>query len=612
MNFVSMEKAKKENSVSVKAVLSLYLGQVKKHQLSAYIILVGVISGGITAIWIPLLYKDFFDILGMEGDRALLAPKLIETILTILIVNIFGWVGWRIASFANAHFQPMVMADLKQHSYEYLLGHSYTFFANNFTGSLVQKVNRCARAFERLSDRIIWNIIPLIIRLVGVLVVLFFINRTIMYALLFWLVIFILCNYFFARWKLKYDIRGAEADSRTTAVLSDSISNSNTIQLFTGALSEKKNFKEVNLIQARLQRLRWSLDATIEGAQAILSIGMEFFLFYYAINYWQGGFLTIGAFVLIQVYFFDLVNRLWDFSRIVRDVYESFADGKEMAEILAKPHDVRDIISAAPISVSKGEIEFRNLIFSFNETRVVLDKVNLAISSGEKVALIGPSGAGKSTFFRLLLRFYEPVGGKILIDGQDIERVTQESLRKSISLVPQDPLLFHRTLLENIKYGRSDATDKEALEAAKLAHCDEFALNLPKRYDTYVGERGIKLSGGERQRVAIARAILKNAPILLLDEATSSLDSHSESLIQEALENLMKGKTTIVIAHRLSTIKKMDRIIVLDGGSITESGTHEELLAKETSLYKKLWTLQSGGFIQEEEETEEESTTAQQ
>lgn len=601
MNLPTTKKIPKENNVSVREVLLLYLTQVKKHQLSAYIIIAGVISGGITAIWVPLLYKDFFDILGMEGDKTLLAPKLVETILTILAVNVFGWAGWRIASFANAHFQPMVMADLKQHSYEYLLGHSYTFFANNFTGSLVQKVNRCARAFERLSDRILWNIIPLVIRLAGVLVVLFFVNRTIMYALLFWLFIFILCNYFFARWKLKYDIKGAEADSRTTAVLSDSITNSNNIQLFTGAESEKKNFKEVNFIQARLQRLRWSLDATIEGAQAVLSVGMEFFLFYYAINYWQDGLLTIGAFVLIQVYFFDLVGRLWDFSRIIRDIYESFADGKEMAEILAKPHDVRDMRGAIPISVSKGKIEFQNLIFSFNETRTVLDKVNLDISSGEKVALIGPSGAGKSTFFRLLLRFYEPAGGKILIDGQNIQRVTQESLRKNISLVPQDPLLFHRTLLENIKYGRSEATDEEALEAAKLAHCDEFALGLPKGYDTYVGERGIKLSGGERQRVAIARAILKNAPILLLDEATSSLDSHSEALIQEALEHLMKGKTTIAIAHRLSTIKKMDRIIVLDGGNVTESGTHEELLAKDDSLYKKLWTLQSGGFIQEEE-----------
>jgi ATP-binding cassette subfamily B protein len=244
--------------------------------------------------------------------------------------------------------------------------------------------------------------------------------------------------------------------------------------------------------------------------------------------------------------------------------------------------------------------------FSFNNSHAALKNINLTIKAGEKVALIGPSGAGKTTFVRLLLRLYSPTKGKILIDGQNIAGATQESLRKNISMVPQDPILFHRTLIENIAYGMRGAAKKEVERAAELAHCTEFIKELPVGFNTFVGERGIKLSGGERQRVAIARAILKNAPILVLDEATSSLDSSSEMLIQDALNNLMHGRTTIVIAHRLSTIQKMDRIIVIDGGEIIEQGSHDELLANENSLYKKLWELQAGGFLKSEFEEEEE------
>jgi len=227
----------------------------------------------------------------------------------------------------------------------------------------------------------------------------------------------------------------------------------------------------------------------------------------------------------------------------------------------------------------------------------VVDNFNLEIKPGQTVALVGLSGSGKSTLMKLILRLHDIQKGKILIDGQDITKVTQESLRNQISLVPQDPILFHRTLMENIRYGRFNASDEEVIEASKLAHCDEFISKLHLGYETYVGERGIKLSGGERQRVAIARAILRNSPILILDEATSSLDSESEKYIQEALENLTREKTVIVIAHRLSTIKKVDRIVVLDKGKIIEDGSHLQLIKKNKGIYKQLWEIQVGGFI---------------
>ncbi len=248
--------------------------------------------------------------------------------------------------------------------------------------------------------------------------------------------------------------------------------------------------------------------------------------------------------------------------------------------------------------------------FQYHTQSSGVQDLSLAIRGGEKVALVGPSGAGKSTLTKLLFRFYDVTNGSITIDGQDIRAVSQDSLRHAISLVPQEPILFHRTILENIRYGRPDATEEDVINAAKKARCHEFISRLPDGYTTYVGERGIKLSGGERQRVAIARAILKNAPILVLDEATSSLDSESEALIQEALTELMEGKTTIVIAHRLSTVMQMDRILVLDGGNVVDEGTHAALIERD-GLYQSLWNIQAGGFSSHQlaEQSPEEQTT---
>jgi len=583
--------------VTISDVLREYLRVARPYWLSFLIItcsnVIAVVAGGIIA---PLYYKNFFDVLTIKADPQISVPNLIHIIILILIMNLIAWIGHRLFYVYMIHLQTGIMNRLRQNAYEYLIGHSYTFFTNTFSGSLVQKINRFMRSFERVTDRLFMEILQIVVKIIGICVVLWYVQRIFVLIVVVWIVFYFILSLVFARWKIPYDIKTAELESRATAALADSLSNHATIQMFNRHSHESVVFGEANTIHTDAMKKRWNMSTWIEGIQAFINLLIEFFIFYVAIKYWGMGLLSIGTFVLIQIYVLSLMDNFWGVSRILRDLYEAFGDAKEMTEILRMAHGIKDSHDAKPLVVNAGNIVLDNISFAFSADKVILDNISLNISPGERVALIGPSGAGKSTITKLLLHLYDIQKGVISIDGQDIGKVTQGSLRESISFVPQDPILFHRTLMDNIRYGRTNATDEEVIEAAKLANCHEFISSLTLGYNTFVGERGIKLSGGERQRVAIARAILKNAPILILDEATSSLDSNSELLIQDALEILMKGKTVIVIAHRLSTIRKMNRIVVIDNGKITEQGTHEELLNK-NGLYAKLWSLQSHGFI---------------
>jgi ATP-binding cassette subfamily B protein len=315
-----------------------------------------------------------------------------------------------------------------------------------------------------------------------------------------------------------------------------------------------------------------------------------------AITNWHA---NASVLYLVVAYASSVVDRLWQFGRVVRNVNRSLGDSAEMTEILQLAPEIQDPEVPELPRVHRGSISFENVHFRHeSKQRKLFSGLDLRIKQGEKVGLVGPSGGGKTTLTGLLMRFMDIERGAILIDGQNIADIRQRDLRRHISYVPQEPLLFHRSLSDNIRYGQLDAEDRVVEGVAKMAHAHDFIRELPEGYDTLVGERGVKLSGGQRQRVAIARAMLKNAPILVLDEATSALDSESEVLIQDALWKLMEGRTAIVIAHRLSTIQKMDRIIVLDGGKIVEQGSHKELLhAKGT--YAKLWKHQSGGFLED-------------
>lgn len=548
-------------------------------------------------LFVPLYYKDFFDIISKPTNPSTTVPLLVHIVLLVLILHLINWVIFRVGMFLFDLMETKVMAKLKQNAFDYMIKHSHTFFTNNFTGGLVQKVGRFSRAFESLADNFAFNFMPLVVSVVGSIWITWYIAPIISVIIGSWVIVVTIFSISFSTWKLKYDRSSAEADSHTTGYLADSITNNNAILFFTGHEHESVGFQNVSNDQAKKTLFSWRLAELVDGLQILLIVLVEFFVFYFAIRYWSAGLITVGTFVLAQTYIIGVADQLWGLNKIIRSAYQSIADSKEMVDILLTKHEIKDAPGAKELAVTKGEIVFDNVSFKFSDDSKILNNISITINPGQKVAIIGPSGAGKTTLARLIMRVYDVTKGTISVDGQDISKVTQASLRENISLVPQDPVLFHRTLLENIRYGRRDATDEETKEAARLAHCDEFIEKLPLKYETFVGERGIKLSGGERQRVAIARAILKKAPILIFDEATSSLDSYSESLIQDALENLMKDCTTIVIAHRLSTIKKMDRIIAMNEGSIVEDGTHDELSNMDSGLYKKLWDLQVGGFL---------------
>lgn len=579
-----------------KTTLKTYLVDVFRYKYLASLVLVALFIEYILRVITPILYKFFFDLLASDKPQNDIVQGLFSILIVLGILYLVSWVFIRVAQFTFTRLRTRVMYDISNRCFAYLHKHSFDYFNGEFVGSLVKRVQWYVRAFETVFDRIIWSIMPLAISIAVILIVLLFVNVYLSLGILVWVIIFLGFNVVVIKYKIKYDIQRSEAETKTTAVLADTITNHSNVKLFNGYKRELKNFSDVTEDLRRLRFFTANISNVVDAVQGFLMLSLEIVMFFVAIKLWQRGLITIGDFFLLQAYIITIFYRIWDFGRVLRDIYENLADAAEMTEIFETPHEIQDVPNAKKLKAKEGEIEFKDVLFDYPRGASVMEKFNLLIPAGERLALIGPSGAGKTTAVKLLLRMYDVQAGQISIDGQDISKVTQESLWGNISLVPQDPILFHQSLIENIRYGRPGATDEEVIKAAKAAHCHEFIGGLVDGYDTYVGERGIKLSGGERQRVAIARAILRNAPILILDEATSSLDSESEGFIQDALDKLMKDKTVIVIAHRLSTIKKMDRIVVIDDGRIIEEGSHKSLQQLSKGLYRKLWELQAGGF----------------
>ncbi|MFH0928081.1 MAG: ABC transporter ATP-binding protein [bacterium] len=540
---------------------------------------------------VPRYLKKIFD--ALEEKASLEA--VVAILVSLLGINLASWAAWRVWGYVAAYSQPKLMRDIMVDGLNYVLGHSYDFFANNFAGSIMRKIGRAGNAWVGIMDELQLRITPMVIILSVTLISFYARFKPLALIFLIFIVVFLALSSTLSVWKYRMDLKRAKADSEAGGVISDALTNSVTIKIFAAREAETKNYFSVAERWRKLLTKSWFRGETSTAINTLLMALVEFGLMYYAILLWSQGIMTIGDLALIQGFLALVIGRLWEFGRSIRTIMLNISDAKEFVELMTLPYEVNDAPKAKTLKVTKARIEFKNVIFGFKDGREVLERLSFVAEPKEKIALVGPSGAGKSTIVKLLMRFYDLKSGTIAIDGQDIAKVTQNSLRSRIALVPQEPVLFHRTLMENNRYGKPGASDKEVMAAAKKAHIHKFILSLEKGYETYVGERGVKLSGGERQRVAIARAILKDAPILVLDEATSSLDSESEQLIQAALSELMKNKTTIVIAHRLSTIMKMDRILVIEGGAVADSGRHLELLDA-GGTYEKLWKIQAGGF----------------
>lgn len=593
---------KKKQPKITKRTLYYFLNAAKKYK--------GLTFGGLIttpiviflrSIIVPLLLAEMIQTVssGLRGEelfQALIPSAIIVIVATILRSFVFGplrlWYFWKM--------ETKAMYDLGCKAFDAVSAQSMQFHSDRFSGSLVTQTNRFISAFERLMDEFFWNIFPVILDMTMIIIVLA--PRAPLFALgiVILIIIYIIVSAIWFKKLAPIHEKEAKASTRCTGQLADAISNIISVKSYAREQYESKRYAKFQgeWYDIMIDNLKQNTKRNFffDGVGAGLNILIVVFLI--GAQDWFG--IPVATLVLIVNYSQNIWGDLWNIHSVFKSLNRVFGDAREMTEILDMVDDVVDMPNAKKLSVSHAEIHFNDITFKHKDAKEpIFNHFELDIAPGTRVGLVGVSGSGKTTLTKLLLRFADVDQGEILIDGQNIKNVTQNSLREAISYVPQESSLFHRSVFDNIAYGRPGASKAEVYRAAKLANADEFIKDLPNGYETMVGERGVKLSGGQRQRIAIARAILKDAPILVLDEATSALDSESESLIQEALVNLMKGRTSIVVAHRLSTIAGLDQIVVLKNGQITEQGSHHTLLAK-NGEYAKLWSRQSGAFLDEE------------
>lgn len=516
-------------------------------------------------------------------------------------------VFFRLAGFLQAYLFPRLEADVRMSLFEYVQDHSYTYFANQFAGNISNKISDMTLSLTRLLQQIIQVFVPVALGVVLSTTMFIWVNPVFGLILGAWILVHMAIALYYARSCDTAALVHSEARSALMGRIVDSLGNHINIRLFARRKYELEYMKKYQDEEKRKNIYSLLIIERMKIFLGLASfIGVGLLLNGYMLYSWAHGQINAGQMVFIFNAAWNVTMMVWFAGLEMPLFFKEIGTCRQALTLIQTPHDVVDSPKAEPLKVKQGEITFENVSFKYTPQNSIFKDKNITIKAGEKVGLVGFSGSGKTTFVHLILRYHDIHGGRILIDGQDIRNVTLESLRSSISLIPQDPSLFHRSIWENIRYGKPNAAPEEIIGAAKRAHAEEFILKMPEKFQSLVGERGVKLSGGQKQRIAIARAILKDAPILILDEATSALDSVTEKAIQDALQELMTGKTSIVIAHRLSTLSGMDRILVFDHGAIVEEGTHDELLAI-GGYYARLWQMQAGGFLPDTPEGEEET-----
>lgn len=590
--------SKNRNPQAIKLAIKDYLNIFYSHKFYSILGLFLPGIGIILSFYVPTL------VIARLIDKFNSTALELEDVLPYLLALAFFWLLGELFFRFSVYFQNLVISKGMQQLYiqgfNWLIKRDIGFFHDNFSGALTKKLLGYGRNFDNfmttLSFNVFANILPL------------FFAGFILWRFSPWLVLFLFGSIIavlsilvpLIRSRQKIVDEREKASNVMSGHISDVISNVDVTLAFAHEDYERKHHRKFVSDYVNIARHSWDyhnfrIDTFISPIYVLINVlGLAIAIFI------GGSDIKISAIFITFNYFAFTTRILWEFNRYYRTLESSITDAAQFRELFLEPVQIRSQNTKNKLIVDKGVIEFRGVSFKYSDGQEALfDNFNLKIKAAEKVALVGHSGGGKTTITKLLLRFKEIDQGQILVDTQDITSHSLHSLRQNVAYVPQEPAMFHRTIADNIRYGNLDATDQEVIEAAKKANAHDFIKDLPAGYATLVGERGVKLSGGQRQRIAIARAILKNAPIILLDEATSALDSHSESLIQEALWKLMDNRTAIVIAHRLSTIQKMDRILVLENGSIIEEGSHQQLLENEQGIYTSLWRRQSGGFLED-------------
>ncbi len=583
---------------TARKTLALYWQEMSKDKKSValYTFLI-VFQRLVNYVIVPLLFSFIVQLLiqkpGQWQEPVLLLGL---TLLAVIVSSFAGSQGIKRQFIHEEHVSTLLM----KRSITALMRHSDQFFANKKVGAIASDVTNFSRSNIVFFDALYLNASSIIVSFLASLIIIAVLSPILLIPLGFMSIFLIVHTISSVNHRRPLRNERKQRTARLTGTIADILGNHQIVRFFAREQSEAKTILEERLSIEHVARKEITIILRESFMRQIILFSLQVVTLLICIILFQAQLLSIAVVIFTITYLGRLTSTLFDITPIIRSIEQSLLDAANMTEILEMDTEMIDQKNANKLAVGSGEINFDDVHFSYkdNDTDIIIDGFSLRIKPGESIGLAGHSGGGKTTLSKLLLRFADIQSGVISIDGQDISTVTQESLHKAISYVPQEAYLFHRSLRDNIAYGKPDATDDEIMDAVRRAHASEFIEKLPNGLDTIVGERGVKLSGGQRQRIAIARAILKDAPILILDEATSALDSASEKLIQKSLTELMKKRTSLVVAHRLSTIAKLDRIIVIDNGAIVEQGTHDELVAL-GGTYASLWAHQSGGFIQE-------------
>ncbi len=550
-----------------------------------------IIASGISA-FSSIFFKLIIDAVEVHDVSAVMFYGLLYPVVIFLIQVLY-----RLSGVAGMQSTVKTSKNSTDILINYLLGHTHTYFSNRFAGSVTSKVRNVSGALESIIPDILWSQLTALVSFLVTFVMIWFVDVQIALIFLLLLTVLAFLNKILAKKKADLSKINAEASTILQGGISDMVANVSTVRQYVRQAFELDRLKKLTTQKQEDSLVNWFFTEKMLFYNVVTIFIFAFSMFWLLTTRWEQGLISTGDFVLVLALVSQITGAMVFIGRAFNSTARAIGELREGLDDLLLPYSIKDIKNASTLKVKEGEISWQKVKFKY-ENKTIFEDFDLTIAPKQKLGLVGSSGAGKTTFVSLLLRQFDLVDGGIFIDGQNIAEMTQNSLRENIAVVPQEPMLFHRTIRENIAYANPEATLSEIEVVAKLAQAHEFISELPFGYETIVGERGIKLSGGQKQRIAIARAMLKNSPILVLDEATSALDSESEVYIQEALKELMKGKTVIAIAHRLSTLREMDRIIVLNSGEISEDGSHESLKEAD-GVYSKLWAHQAGGFLLE-------------